>query len=282
VTVRAQPITGAVAFHGEGPVWWNGWGGLRFVDMLAGDVLSLHDDGSVGRRHVGPVAAAMRPRRTGGTVLALERCFALESADGAVTQLPDVWGDATIRFNDGGCDPDGRFYCGTMAYDERAGVAMLYRLDPGGGVEAVLREATISNGLEWSPDGALAYYVDTPTHRIDVFDNGDTLENRRPFVEIPEDAGSPDGLTVDSGGGVWVALYDGGAVRRYDADGTLDVVVEVPTPKPTACTFGGRDLRTLYVTTTQEGLPAGSDPLAGALFALDVDTAGVPARTFAG
>jgi sugar lactone lactonase YvrE len=280
--MRAEPVTRPAAFHGEGPVWWEGWGGLRFVDLFAGDVLTLAGD-AVERRHVGTVAAALRPRRDGGAVIALERTFALEAPDGALTVLPEVWRDDTIRFNDGACDPDGRFYCGTMAWDARPGAGSLYRLDPDGSVALVLDGVTISNGLEWSPDGSHAYYADTPTGRIDVFDYDPSsgLTKRRPFAEIASERGSPDGLTVDDDGGVWVALYGGGAVHRY-LDGTLDAVVEVPTPKPTACTFGGPGLRTLYVTTTQEHLAPGSDPLAGSLFAVEPGVAGLPARAFAG
>jgi sugar lactone lactonase YvrE len=280
--MRAEPITGPAAFHGEGPVWWEDWGGLRFVDLFAGDVLTLAADG-VERRHVGTVAAALRPRRDGGAVIALERTFALEAPDGALTVLPEVWSDDTIRFNDGGCDPDGRFYCGTMAWDARPGAGSLYRLDRDDSVTLVLDGVTISNGLEWSPDGSHAYYADTPTGQIDVFDYdaASGLTNRRPFAEIASEHGWPDGLTVDADGGVWVALYGGGAVNRY-LEGTLDAVVEVPTPKPTACTFGGPGLSTLYVTTTQEDLPPGSDPLAGSLFAVEPGVAGLPARAFTG
>jgi sugar lactone lactonase YvrE len=280
--VQAEAITGPVAFHGEGPVWWEGWGGLRFVDLFAGDILTLRDDGEVERRDVGPLAAAMRPRRGGGAVMALERGFALESPDGDLDHLPELWSNTELRFNEGGCDPDGRFYCGSMAWDQRPGAGSLYRLDPDGSVEVVLGDLAISNGLEWSLDGSLAYYVDTPTDRLDVFDyhREAGLTGRRPFAEIPAGAGHPDGLTVDSEGGVWVALYAGGAVHRYSAGGVLDLVVEVATPKPTACTFGGPGLGTLYVTTTKEGLPEGSEPLAGALFALEPGVTGIPARTF--
>ncbi len=121
--MRAEQVTDAVAHHGEGPVWSARWGGLRWVDMLAGDILSLADDGTVGRRHVGNVAAALRPRRGGGAVIAVERGFALEDADGTVTALDPVWTDPSIRMNEGGCDPDGRFWCGSMAYDATPGAA---------------------------------------------------------------------------------------------------------------------------------------------------------------
>src|SRR5689334_18705103 len=148
--MRVEQVTDPVVYHGEGPVWHPGWGGLRFVDMLAGDVMTLTAGGSLERRHVGSVAAALRPRRGGGAVIGVERGFALEDPDGTVTTLPPLWDDPGIRMNDGGCDPDGRFYCGSMANDQTAGAASLYRLGPDGSVEVVLDQVTVSNGLEWS------------------------------------------------------------------------------------------------------------------------------------
>jgi sugar lactone lactonase YvrE len=282
--VRAEQVTGPVTYHGEGPVWSESWGGLRWVDMLAGDVLSLAADGTIDRRHVGNVAAALRPRRQGGAVIAVERGFALEDADGAIRYLGELWTDTHVRMNEGGCDPDGRFYCGSMAYDQRPGAGALYRLDPDDSVHVVLENVTISNGLEWSPDGSLAYYNDTPTQRVDVFDyDGESgLTGRRPFAEIPAEAGGPDGLTVDDEGGVWVALYGGGAVRRYNPEGVLDEVIEVPAEQVTACTFGGSNLDQLFITTSREGLGGGDDPLAGSVFRSAVGVASLPVREFAG
>ena len=282
--MRPERLTDSVTFHGEGPVWSQRWGGVRWVDMLAGDVLSLTRDGIVGRVHVGEVAAALRPRRQGGAVIGVERGFALEDADGSVTALPEVWADGGMRMNDGACDPDGRFYCGSMAYDRRRGGGTLYRLDPDGSVTSVLDGVTISNGLDWSPDGDRAYYNDTATQQVDVFDydRDAGLSGRRPFVAIPEDLGWPDGLTVDAEGGVWVALNRGGAVHRYAPDGTLDEVVELPTPWVTACTLGGERLDELFITTTREKVPPGEDPLAGSLFRAEVGVAGQPVREFAG
>ena len=281
--MRAEQVTDPVAYHGEGPVWSPRWGGLRWVDMLAGDVLSLGDDGAVGRRHVSEIVAALRPRRGGGAVLGVERGFALEDANGVLTRLDPLWSDERVRMNEGGCDPDGRFYCGSMAYDQRPGAATLYRLDPDGTTHQVLQGVTVSNGLEWSPDGSRAYYNDTATHRIDVFDYDSDigLHGRRPFAEIP-DGGRPDGLTVDEHGGVWVALADRGAVWHFTADGVHAEVIEVPVGKVTACTFGGPDLDQLFITTSREGREEGEDPLAGALFRADVGVRGIPVREFAG
>jgi sugar lactone lactonase YvrE len=282
--VRAEQVTGPVAYHGEGPVWSEQWGGLRWVDMLAGDVLFLAAGGAINRRHVSSVAAAIRPRRQGGAVIGVERGFALEEANGTIRHMDELWTDTNVRMNEGGCDPDGRFYCGSMAYDERPGAGALYRLDPDGSVGVVLGSVTISNGLEWSPDGSRAYYNDTPTQRIDVFDyEGESgLTGRRPFAEIPAEAGAPDGLTVDEEGGVWVALYGGAAVRRYTPEGMLDEVIEVPAKQVTACTFGGSDLDKLFITTSREDLKPGEDPLAGSLFVAAVGVAGLPVLEFAG
>jgi sugar lactone lactonase YvrE len=283
--VRAEQVTGPVTYHGEGPVWSERWGGLRWVDMLTGDVLSLAADGAINRRHVDNVAAVLRPRRQGGAVIGVERGFVLEDADGTLTHLGELWSDNNVRMNEGGCDPDGRFYCGSMAYDQRPGAGALYRLDPDGSVHVVLENVTISNGLEWSPDGSRAYYNDTPTQRIDVFDYEDSesgLSGRRPFAEIPAQAGGPDGLTVDEEGGVWVALYGGGSVRRYTPDGVLDEVIGVAAKQVTACAFGGQDHNQLFITTSREGLEPGEDPLAGSLFLAAVGVTGMPVREFAG
>ena len=282
--MQAEQVTGPVAYHGEGPVWSERWGGLRWVDMLAGDILSLVADGTINRRHVGSVAAALRPRQQGGAVIGVERGFALEEADGTLKHLDELWSDTNVRMNEGGCDPDGRFYCGSMAYDQQPGAGALYRLDPDGSVQVVLENVTISNGLEWSPDGSRAYYNDSPTQRIDVFDYEaeSGLSGRRPFAEVPAEVGLPDGLTVDEEGGIWVALYGGGSVRRYNPDGMLDYVIEVPAKQVTACTFGGSGLDQLFITTSREDLKPGEDPLAGSLFRASGGVAGMPIRDFVG
>lgn len=280
-----EQVTGPCAHHGEGPVWHPGWGGLRWVDMLAGDVLALADDVATPvRRHVGDVAAALRPRAGGGAVLALERGFAL--ADDALTEirpLAPLWTDPGVRMNEGGCAPDGSFFCGSMAYDETPGAGALYRLSPSGEVTVAVEDVTISNGLSWSPDGTTAYYVDTPTRRIDAFDHVDgMLTDRRTIVRIDPEHGSPDGLTVDAEGDLWVALWGGGAVRHYSADGRLLDVVELPVPRVTACTFGGPDLDELYITTSRVDTDFAHHPEAGSLFRLSGAARGLPPLEYRG
>ncbi len=279
--MRAERLTDAVAHHAEGPCWWPGWGGLRWVDMMAGDVLHLADDGAVTRSHVGDVAAMIRPRAAGGAVIAVERGLAFADEDWRVDPLRPMWTTDTLRMNEGGVAPDGSLYVGSMAYDQAKGAARLHRVRPDLRVETALESVTISNGIDFSPDGQLAYYNDTPTGQITVFDWSaeDGLVDGRRFAEVD---GFPDGLTVDAEGGVWTALFGGGRVERWSADGTRDAVIEVGARQVTACTFGGADMAELYITTSREGLAEGDDPGAGALFVARPGVRGRAVTPFAG
>ncbi len=283
--MRAERITDSVAYHGEGPVWSTGWGGLKWVDMLAGDVLTLLPSGQVTRWSTGDaVVAAIRPRAEGGMVLGIERGFALANSDGDVEQLDPLWAKGSLRMNEGACDPDGNFWCGSMAYDRTEGAASLWRLTPDGEVDEMLTGLTISNGLCWSEDGSRVYFNDTPTYTVSVFDWSpeEGLTNRRVFVDLRAEELRPDGLTIDAEGGVWIGLSNGGAVRRYDAAGVLSEIVEVPATKATACTFGGEDLGELYITTSRENLEDDEEPAAGSLFLAYPGVRGLPTHEFGG
>ena len=285
MAARAEQFTEPIAYHGEGPVWCDDWGELRFVDMLAGDIVSVDADGRPTRRlHVGTVAAAFRPRASGGMVVAIERGFAFVAPDGTVEPLGELWPDPTIRMNEGGCDPDGRFYCGSMGYDMGTGRGTVYRLDTDGTVTTVIEHVSCSNGLAWSPDHRVAYYADSPTQRVDAFDYNPAsgLTGRRRLAEIPADDGMPDGLTDDTEGYLWVAIWGGSAVHRYRPDGALDGVVELPVPQVSAVTFGGPDLAELYVTTSRENVADGTQPEAGAVFRYLPGVRGLPVLPFAG
>ncbi|TWD81751.1 sugar lactone lactonase YvrE [Kribbella amoyensis] len=283
--MRAEQITAADAAHGEGPVWWPGWGGLRWVDMLVGDLLHLDErTGEVARHHVGKVAAMIRPRASGGMILAGEHTIQVtDEPAGPATTIATPLSDPAVRFNEGGCDPHGRFYVGSMAYDESPGRGVLLRVDQDHQVETVLTGVTISNGLAWSPDGSRAYYADSTTHQIDSFayDEDAGLHDRKTFVRIPAEQGVPDGLTVDAEGGIWAALWEGGAVHRYSPAGELDQVVELPAAKVTACTFGGDQLDRLYITTSRHG-ETSPVPSAGAVFAVEPGVRGLPTLPYAG
>ncbi|GGC84998.1 gluconolactonase [Tersicoccus solisilvae] len=279
-------ITGPIAYHAEGPIWSPTWGGLRWVDMFAGDLLTFTDDG-ITRRHVGRLAAFVRPRASGGFVVGLWHQLAVTDADdGELRLLPPMWADEDTRFNECGVSPNGTLYAGSMHLEQAEGAGRLYRIGADGTIETTDPAVTVSNGLGFTPNGELAYYADTPTGRIDVFDNvEDRLVNRRPFVEVDggdgPGSGRPDGLCVDAEGAVWVAVNGSGQVHRYDAEGTLTQRIEVPVSQPTACTLGGDDLRTLYITTSREGLPDDAEPDAGSVYATRVGIPGLPVEAVA-
>ncbi|MBB5833206.1 SMP-30/gluconolactonase/LRE family protein [Brachybacterium aquaticum] len=274
--MHADRITDSLAHHGEGPYWSETWGGLRWVDMLEGDMLQLRPDGSARRLPTpGAVVACVRPAHGGGAVLALEKCFALEDADGSIRRLPPLW-DEDVRMNEGAVAPDGSFYCGSMTYDQRPGAASMWRLLPDGTTGIEFGDLTISNGLAFAADGASAFFVDTPTGRVDVMDWSaeSGFSGRRPFADLTAEEGHPDGLCLDAEGNVWVAMYGGGQVLGLDAGGRVAEKVEVGARQVTACTFGGADLATLYITTSRENLPDGEDPAAGSLFSVQPGVTG--------
>lgn len=284
-----------VAIHsqarlGEGPRWDAEARRLLWVDIEAGE-LHLFDPRRGEDRAIalGARVGAAAPTREGGVLVALpDRLALVDLDDEPVRALVEIPHDDSMRMNDGACDPAGRFWVGSMALDYARGVASLYRYAADEGLERVLSEVTISNGLGWTPDGSGMYYVDSMTYRIDLFGYDvatGAISGRRPFVAIERGAGIPDGLAVDDEGGVWVALWGGGAVRRYDPGGNLDRVLEVPAEKVTACCFGGDDGRSLYVTTASVELTAEArsrQPLAGSVFVADVGVSGPPAQPFAG
>ncbi|ATL82643.1 SMP-30/gluconolactonase/LRE family protein [Streptomyces malaysiensis subsp. malaysiensis] len=287
IAVRASAVLG------EGPTWDAAAGRLIWVDILSSRVHGY--DPATGRRttlateqHVG----AAKPRAGGGLVVNLRDGIGVYGADGGFDWLlrEPVPGR---RGNDAAVAPDGSLWAGTMRYEEAAGGGTLSRVGSDGSPTEILPEVTVSNGIGWSPDGRLMYYIDTPTRRIDVFDvdpdmgaaagaDGPAVSGRRPFAEVEEGAGFPDGLCVDADGAVWVALWDGAAIRRYAPDGTLDRVVELPFPRPTACAFGGADLTDLYLTSARVGLGASAPPLAGSLLVIEGAGQGLAQPAFAG
>ncbi|WP_031476145.1 SMP-30/gluconolactonase/LRE family protein [Streptomyces bicolor] len=276
VAVRAE------AELGEGPTWDAATGRLLWIDILGSRVHSY--DPVSGRRtvrttpqHVG----AVKPRVGGGLVLNLRDGVGLLDADDGFRWLrhEPVPGR---RANDAAVAPDGSLWAGTMRYDEAPGGGTLSRLTGDGSAEVILDDVAVSNGTGWSPDGRLMYYIDSPTRRVDVFDHeGGRVVNRRPFVTIEDGAGFPDGLTVDAEGCVWVALWEGAAVRRYTPAGELDRVIPLPVPRVTACAFAGPDLTDLYITTARVGL-ASPPPLSGSVFVVPGAGKGLPQPAFAG
>ncbi|MEV6014829.1 SMP-30/gluconolactonase/LRE family protein [Streptomyces sp. NPDC051997] len=289
----------AHAALGEGPTWDARAGRLVWVDIL-GSRIHTYDPVS-GRRtvmateqHVG----AAKPAAGGGLVVSLRDGVGLYGPPGSGESTAGAGGVRAgrsfrsfrwlhrepvpgRRANDAAVAPDGSLWFGTMRYDEAPGGGTLSRITPDGTVRAILDDVSVSNGTGWSPDGRRVHYIDSPTRRIDVFDIGnDQLPvGRRPFATVED--GFPDGLTVDAEGGVWVALWDGGAVHRYTPDGRLDRVLTLPVRRPTACAFGGADLTDLYITTARTGLTA-PHPMSGSLLVVPGAGKGLPQPEFGG
>jgi sugar lactone lactonase YvrE len=288
--LTADPLELPGAHHGEGPVWDAAAERLLWVDLVEGLVLAWSPDGrGLDEHRLGREVGAVAPRSGGGLVAAVREGFATLDGDGRERVVAAPLADSPdLRMNDGAVDPQGRFWAGSMAYDSRRGAGALYRLDPDGTLEEVLSGVTISNGIDWDPSGRWCYYVDSPERRVDRFafdaERGQ-LGERTTAVDLADVPGMPDGLTVDADGCIWVAIWDGGQVRRHAPDGRLLAVVELPLDRPTSCAFGGPALDRLYVTTSRFRLTAdqlSAQPHAGKLFCLDPGTAGKASMPFRG
>jgi sugar lactone lactonase YvrE len=274
---------------GEGPVWLSGSAQLLRVDIHAPAIV-VRDvaSGSERRRPTSAHVGFALPAGSGGLVAGIGR---------ELVRLADLEAEAVLiaavepdrphnRFNDAAVDANGRLWAGTMSTAREPATAALYRLVSGGRPEIALTGATISNGLDWNLDATRLYYIDSTTQRVDAIDfdlDGGRLGRRRPFALIDPADGLPDGLCVDAEGGVWIALFGGGAIRRYRPDGTLEAHIPLPVTNATSLAFGGLELRDLYVTSARHRLtPAqlAAEPLAGSVLRLRPGVSGRPSVPF--
>jgi len=269
---------------GEGPWWDAARAELLWVDILGRRVRRATLDGNEAVELATPSEVGFAVRDTLGRVVA-GLSDGLAVTDPAVTDPADpewaqLWaGDhdaSQLRINDGKTDRRGRVWFGTMHRDEGAPAGALFSFG-GGSVTTRVTDVTTSNGLGWSPDATRFYYTDSAARTIWVFDSDEDgeLSNRRVFATDP-DGYAPDGLTVDTAGAVWSAKWNGSRIVRYDPDGRIDGIVEVPVRKPTSVVFGGPGLDTLIVTSAQ--MDEGDGELAGAVLLLDVGASGIAER----
>ena len=268
----AERVLASTAVLGEGPVWDAGEHCLYWVDIELGEVHRFDPETRRDTlvitldRQVGAVGL----RDAGGLVLAVREGFA-------------TWEPG--RAGNGACDAAGRFWAGSMALQD--GVfhqGCLYRLEPDGSAVEVLAAVSLSNGIDWSPDGRTMYHVDTPACTLSAYPFDEVtgaLGRPRVLIEFELDDGLPDGIAVDAVGCIWVARWLGSRVCRYSPDGELLGIVEVPTPLVTSCAFGGPTLDDLYITTASRDLdpiPAG----AGDLYLARTGVAGTLSHRFRG
>jgi sugar lactone lactonase YvrE len=290
VTGQAAPLSiwsGGGYELAEGTRWLGDR--LVFTDILSGRLLAAPGSGPgdarvLARLGVPLGAAAPVAGRPGEWIAAAGTGIALIGAGGALTWIgrPEDGAPAAMRMNDGCCDPGGRFWAGSMSCDAVEGTASLYRVDADGTVTKALDGMTIVNGPAFSPDGSLMYVSDTHPgviYACTIDPPTGEVTSRRVFAEIPPSDGAPDGMTVDVSGRLWVALWDGSAVRRYRPDGSAEATFPVPAPRPTSVCLGGRGGDRLFVSTARYGIPDPS-PEDGAILSARIGALAPPAASF--
>lgn len=288
---EARCVWQADALLGEGPLWCPRDRVLYWVDIKGRAVHRYRPaDGLCETTETPDEIGCVSLRENGGLIAAFRSgigFFDLQTQSLEMIADPEAHLPGN-RFNDGKCDRRGRLWTGTMDDNAEQATGSLYRLSAGLEMVKVLSGIIVTNGLGWSPDDKTMYFTDSENRTILAFDydleSGQTA-NQRVFAEIPEDAGVPDGLTVDSQGFVWGAHWDGWRVTRYDPSGRVERVIEMPVPRPTSCMFGGEDLDKLYVTSASIGLSEeqlAQAPLSGGLFEIDPQVRGLPEPRFAG
>lgn len=277
---------------GEGPVWHPREQRLYWVDITAGRI-HVHDPQGAQDLvyQVNQMVGAAVPRRSGGLVLAAQHglgTFDLDRQELALLATPEQHLPDN-RFNDGKCDPRGRFWAGTMSLIRQLAAASLYCLDTDGTVCHVLGGVTTSNGLDWTDDQRTMYYIDTPTLQVAAFDydaDSGAISNRRASITFPSGSGRPDGMTLDAEGMLWIAHWEGGRISRWDPrTGRRLQEIALPVARVTSCAFGGPNLDRLYITTARHGLTdqqLADQPHAGSLFAVTPGVTGRPANEYLG
>jgi sugar lactone lactonase YvrE len=275
---------------GEGPLWSAELQCLLFVDIKKPSILKWCPNGPAAifplQKEIGAIALC----KNGGIVAALKDEFALIQLEPftltpIVLPEPEPLGN---RFNDGKCDPAGRFWAASMDDACASPTGAIWRLSADLKVDRMSEGYVVGNGFGWSPDGKTMYFTDSHNRTIFAypFDQASgSLGKRRCFAVVPDDEGYPDGLTVDADGHVWSAHWDGGKITRYRPDGTVDYFIPMPVPRPTSLAFGGADFRQLYVTSASIGLSVQQiqeSPLSGGLFVVEAGVAGRPEPYFAG
>ncbi len=291
---------------GEGPAWDAAGKRLLWSDNEHGIVHEARVDDSGAWRESRrwslhrPIGAVV-PRRKGGVVVASGTEILIMDEAGGLAPFARLDADASrVRFNDIKCDSRGRLWAGTLVSDFGSPGAALYRVEPDGTITRMIDDVTVSNGLDWSPDGSTFYYIDSLTMSVEAFDfdaAGGTLANRRTLLAVKRGEGAPDGMTVDREGCLWVAIVGAGEVRRYAPDGTLLARVAISHPGVTSCAFGGEEGGDLLITSLGRRMPDVAFELGftramvenpataaegGGLFVCRPGVTGKPATPFAG
>lgn len=257
-TKKAELVLDTQSVLGEGAIWNFKTGELMWVDIKK-EILNIYNPATGLNKEMftGQMIGTVVPAESGNALVALQKgIYSLNLETGSKNflvhpeiDLPDN------RFNDGKCDPSGRFWAGTISTKGEKNVAALYRLDTDTTIHKMIDEVSISNGIVWSADKTKMYYIDTPTQKIMVYDYDDAsgnISNPEVVVHVPAELGAPDGMTIDENDKLWVALWGGSAIACWNPlTGELIDKIEVPAKNVTSCAFGDDDLGTLYITTAR-------------------------------
>jgi sugar lactone lactonase YvrE len=290
--MKPELLLDARAELGEGPAWDAAANKLTWVDIHAGDLHIFHPQNATDSIiSLGEPVGCGVPCQSGDLVIALRSGIAtLDLSTQKLTHLvnpePYLTGN---RFNDGKCDPAGRFLAGTMDDAEKEASGSLYSYSPNGRLKTLLTGVRISNGLTWSPDYQIFYHIDTPTRLVMAYDyelDTGSIDRPRPVIRIPEELGWPDGMTSDAEGMLWVAMWGGAKLTQWNpATGQLLEAIPFPVLNVSSCVFGGQDLTDLYITSARKGMTATQlekFPLSGGLFCIRTNIQGMPTFTFGG
>ena len=275
---------------GEGPHWDHEQNILYWVDIL-GKKVHIYDPRKNGNRTIqfDQFIGAAVPGQTGQLILAMQNgLYRYNIGSNQLTKLGDPEQDKiNNRFNDGKCDAMGRFWIGTMDLAGKKDCGSLYRFDVDGKITKVLSPVSISNGIAWSPDKKFMYFIDTPTQKVATYHYEESTGNISydgTAAEIPKEMGSPDGMTIDEEGMIWVAHWGGAMVSRWNpCNGSLLDTIKIPAKNVTSCTFGGELLDELFITTARNGLSEedlAAYPQSGGLFKVKPGVKGLPANHY--
>jgi len=289
--LKAISIADHTCLLGEGPVWDARKNTICWIDILNGEIHEFNPETKTRQTiPVGQLIGSFAVCNDGNFIAALQRGFAfVNRQNGDVNRIADPEKDLPgNRFNEGKCDPAGRFWAGTMALSEETGAGNLYVLEHDLKPKKVISDVSISNGLAWSNDHRTLFYIDSPTRQVVAYDyekSTGAISNRRTVIEITSEEGFPDGMTIDSEGMLWIGHWNGWQVAQWNPlTGKKLFQIKMPVAKVTSCTFGGVDLRDLYITTAKVDLTEKElkeQPLAGSLFVVpNCGFKGVPAIEF--
>jgi sugar lactone lactonase YvrE len=276
---------------GEGPLWSIDEQKLYWVDITSNS-FSRFDPASDTQEtfQVDQSIGVLALRAAGGLVMATRKGFAFWSEQQRdLKYIAQPYGnDPLRRFNDGAVDARGRFWAGTMSDEEVPGKGIVYRLDPDGSTHEMIKNVGVPNGIGWSPDNTSMYFTDSEASSCTIFVYDYDIEtgvitNGRVFWTNPDEKGNPDGLTVDSEGFVWSAVWDGAKIIRVDPAGQIERTIKMPVLRPTSCVFGGSGLTELYITSASvDEIYRAQYPLSGDLFRIKTDIKGLPKYKFGG